>query len=344
METKTTPCVAASSTLALVHYLSRQGVLDSRHIEALTGLNLPALEDPDRRVAAEVHYKLWEHAEQVTADPAVGLHAGQVIDPERMGLVGHVFFNCDTLGEAVTQYVRLHSLINESVNLSFEQIGEQAVLTWQADSPEHYCRQDMDRTLAAALCRTRHFICPDIQAEWAEIAHPRPEYACEYEELFAGPVTFGASATRLAFNSRHMSHPIPHRNRYIHSAVLRQVNRLLARLQTRRSFGRKIHRLISRQMSTDKIDADTLAKQCHMSRQTLYRRLKKEGLGFHELVEQVRKDKALRYVASDYYALGEIAFLLGFSEQSAFSRAFKRWTGMTPAQYRAHNLTREADQ
>ncbi|MDN6319426.1 MAG: AraC family transcriptional regulator [Marinobacter sp.] len=341
-DTTTTPYVAASSTLALVHYLNRQGVLDRLRVEQLIGLDLKQLEDPDRRVPAEAHYRLWEHAEQVTGDTAVGLNAGQVIDPERMGLVGHVFFNCDTLGEAVTQYVRLHSLINESVNLSFGQTGEQAILTWQADSPEHYSRQDMDRTLAAALCRTRHFICPGIQAEWAEIAHPRPAYASKYEKLLGGPVTFGASATRLAFNSRHMSHPIPHRNPYVYSAVLRQVNGLLARLQTRRSFGRKIHRLISRQMSTDKIDADTLARQCHMSRQTLYRRLKKEGLGFHDLVEQVRKDKALRYVASDHYALGEIAFLLGFSELSAFSRAFKRWTGMAPAQYRAQHLNREA--
>lgn len=343
-DTTKTPFVAASSTLALVHYLSRQGVLDRRRVEQFTGLEMSTLEDPDRRVPAQAHYKLWDHAEHVTGDPAVGLHAGQVIDPDRMGLVGHVFFNCDTLGEAVTQYVRLHRLINESVNLSFEQVGEQAILTWQADSPEHYCRQDMDRTLAAALCRTRHFISPGIQAEWAEIAHPRPDYADKYEKLLGGPVTFGSLATRLAFNSRHLSHPIPHRNPYVYSAVLRQVNRLLTRLQTRRSFGRKIHRLISRQMSTEKIDADTLARQCHMSRQTLYRRLKKEGLGFHELVEQVRKDKALRYVSSDHYALGEIAFLLGFSELSAFSRAFKRWTGMAPAQYRAQHLTQDTSE
>lgn len=343
-DTTTTLFVAASSTLALVHYLSRQGVLDSPRVEQILGMDMPALKDPDRRVPAQAHYRLWDHAEQVTGDPAVGLNAGQVIDPERMGLVGHVFFNCDTLGEAVTQYVRLHRLINESVSLSFEQTENQAILTWQADSPENYCRQDMDRTLAAALCRTRHFIYSGIKAEWAEIAHPRPEYSDLYEKLLKGPVTFGAAATRLAFNTRHLSHPIPHRNPYVYSAVLRQVNGLLARLQTRRSFGRKIRRLISRQMSTDKIDADTLAQQCHMSRQTLYRRLKKEGLGFHELVEQVRKDKALRYVASDHYALGEIAFLLGFSELSAFSRAFKRWTGIAPAQYRAQHLSRENEQ
>lgn len=336
------PLVAASSTLALAHYLERQGVLDESRLEQITGLDLRTLSDPDLRVSATAHYRLWDYAESVTGDAGVGLHAGQVIDPERMGLVGHVFFNCDTLGEAVTQYVRLHRLINESIILSFEQTGDLAILTWQPDTPEHYCRQDMDRTLAAALSRTRHFIQPGLHAEWAEIAHPRPEYGDEYEKLFGGPVHFGAGITRLAFHARHLAQPIPRRNPYVYSAVLKQVNAVLAKLQTRRSFGRKVRRLISRQMATDRIDADSLARQCHMSRQTLYRKLKKEGLSFHEMVEQVRKDKALRYVAAGQYALGEIAFLLGFSELSAFSRAFKRWTGSSPAQYRASHQTLEA--
>ncbi|MBU2954685.1 AraC family transcriptional regulator [Marinobacter sp. F3R08] len=337
-EPTSAPQVAASSTLALAHYLERQGVLNEARVEQLTGLTMVELTDPDRRVTADLHYRLWEHAELATGDPGVGLHAGQVVDPERMGLVGHVFFNCDTLGEAVTQYVRLHRLINESVFLSFEQTADQAILCWQADAREHYCRQDMDRTLAAAITRTRHFIHPGIRAEWVEIAHAAPAYADEYEKLLGGPVRFDCDITRLAFNSRHLGHPIPRRNPYVYSAVLKQVNALLARLQTRRSFGRKIRRLISKQMATEKIDADSLARQCHMSRQTLYRKLKKEDLSFHGLVEQVRQDKALRYVAGDHYALGEIAFLLGFSELSAFSRAFKRWTGTSPAEYRARHL------
>lgn len=332
------PAVAASSTLALIHYLDNLGLLEPARVEEITGASLEQLQDPDRRVAADRHYRLWEYAEQVTGDPAVGLHAGAVVDPERMGLVGHVFFNCDTLGEAVTQYVRLHRLVNESVLLRFEHSEDQAILTWQPDIPGHYCRQDMDRTLAAALSRARHFIHPQITVDWAEIAHPEPAYGNEYEALLGGPVRFGSGSTRIAFASRFLEHPIPRRNPYVYSAVLRQVNSLLARIQTRRSFSRKVRRLISRQMSTERIDADSLARQCHMSRQTLYRRLKKEGMSFHDLVEQVRKDKALRYVAADRYALGEIAFLLGFSELSAFSRAFKRWTGVAPAQYRARCL------
>lgn len=341
--TSTSPMIAASSTLALVHYLRCQGVLDPKALEQITGQPEDALTDPDLRIPADQHYHLWEYAESVTGDPAIGMHVGQTVDPDRMGLMGHVFFNCDTLGEAVTQYTRLHGLINESVKISFEQTGGLAILTWQADSPGHYCRQDMDRTIASMICRARHFIHPALVAAWVEIAHEKPGYAQEYVALFGSKVRFGCEKTRVAFDRRHLSHSIPHRNPYVYSAVLKQVNAILARLQTRRTFGRKIRRLIAQQMSTDRIDADTLAGQCHMSRQTLYRRLKKEGLGFHELVEEVRKDKAMRYVSSNHYALGEIAFLLGFSELSAFSRAFKRWTGIAPAQYRAQQLSDQTE-
>ncbi|WP_203143611.1 AraC family transcriptional regulator [Marinobacter mangrovi] len=331
------PQVTASTALGLVHYLDTRDLLEENTVTSLLGLPLAELTNPDLRLPACHHYRLWQHAEQVTGDAAIGLHAGEVVDPDRMGLVGHVFFNCDTLGDAVMQYVRLHRLINESVHLKLEQTADLAVLTWEADQPEFYCRQDMDRTLAAVVSRARHFIHPQLDIAWVRVAHPEPAYADEYRRILDCPIRFGESAMALAFSAHYLDRPIPHRNPYVHSAMLKQVNSLLARLQTRRRFSRKVRRLISRQMASERIDADSLAQQLHMSRQTLYRRLKKEGMSFQELVEHVRKDKALRYVASDRYALGEIAFLLGFSELSAFSRAFKRWTGESPAQYRARH-------
>lgn len=337
----TPPQVAASSTLALVSYLKRQCLGSSEAIRQILGTPTSLLQGPDQRIDADRYYALWHYAESVSADPAIGLHAGESVDPESMGLVGHVFFNCDTLGDAVAQYVRLHRLINESIHLSLEQTEDQTILSWQPDSPQHYCRQDMDRTLASAIARTRHFILADFHADWIELAHPEPVYADEYRRLLGGDISFDAPVTRVAFDNRHLSHPIPRRNPYIYSAVLRQVNTILARWQPQKTFSRKVRRMISRQMSTDRINADTLAQQCHMSRQTLYRRLKKEGISFHDMVEEVRKDKALRYVAGNQYALGEIAFLLGFSELSAFSRAFKRWTGVAPAHYRAQHQHQE---
>ncbi|MCH8499343.1 MAG: AraC family transcriptional regulator [Marinobacter sp.] len=328
------PQVAASSTLALVDYLRKTAQPDLAHIESLLAIPLATLAHPDQRLPAEQHYRLWQYAEQLTGDPLVGLHAGTVVDPDRMGLVGHVFFNCDTLGDAITQYVRLQRLVNESVQLNLEQRDGLAILSWQPDAPNHYCSQDMDRTLAAAVCRVRHFIRPDFQLAWVALAHDHQGQSDAYQRLFTCPLRFNQASTGLAFAEQYLQHPIPHRNPYVHSAMLKHVNSILAKLQTRRSFSRKVRRLIAQQMASDRIDADSLARQCHMSRQTLYRKLKKEGYCFHDLVEHVRQDKALRYVAEDRYSLGEIAFLLGFSELSAFSRAFKRWTGMSPAHYR----------
>ncbi|WP_168203117.1 AraC family transcriptional regulator [Marinobacter fonticola] len=331
------PLVAASTALGLVHYLETRHKLDKPQVEALLERSVDALSEPDLRLPAHAHYRLWRYAEQVTDDAAVGLHVGEIVDPDRMGLLGHVFFNCDTLGEAATQYVRLHRLINESVSLHFETAGELAILSWHVDPRHQYCRQDMDRTLSAAVSRARHFIHPQLDLAWVRVSHPEPAYGDEYQRILGCPVNYNEPDMALAFSAHYLSRPIPHRNPYIHSAMLRQVNSLLAKVQTRRHFSRKVRRLISQQMASERIDADSLAHQLHMSRQTLYRRLKKEGMSFHELVEHVRKDKALRYVASDRYALGEIAFLLGFSELSAFSRAFKRWTGESPAQYRARH-------
>lgn len=331
------PQVAASTSLGLVHYLKERQLLDSQAVESLLDCSIEALSDPDIRISADHHYALWALAEKATGDQAIGLHAGEIVDPDRMGLLGHVFFNCDTLGATVTQYVRLHRLINETVSLRFEQTDDLAILSWQVDEPAHYCRQDMDRTLSATVSRARHFIHPSLDIAWVHIAHPAPVYASEYQRILQCPIEFDMPRMAIAFSARYLTRPIPHRNPYIHSAMLRQVNSLLTRVQSRRRLSRKVRRLISRQMASERIDADSLAHQLNMSRQTLYRHLKKEGFSFHELVEHVRKDKALRYVAADRYALGEIAFLLGFSELSAFSRAFKRWTGESPAQYRARH-------
>ncbi|PVY76942.1 AraC family transcriptional regulator [Tamilnaduibacter salinus] len=332
--TSAEPRVAASSTLGLIHYLREQDCLDVPRVEAILGQPLASLDDPDHRIAASRHYQLWDHAEAVTGDPAIGLHAGATADTDRMGLAGHVFFNADTLGAAATQYVRLHRLINESVSLRLEQTDELAILIWTVDEPHHYSRQDMDRTLASTISRTQHFMQVPLDIARVRIAHPAPDYAGAYHELLQCPVEFGAPAMELAFDVRYLNRPLPHRNPYVYSAVLKQVNSLLSRIQSRRRFSRKVRRLIARQLASERMDADTLARQLHMSRQTLYRRLKKEGLSFHDLVEQVRQERALRYVGDDRYALGEIAFLLGFSELSAFSRAFKRWTGESPARYR----------
>ena len=99
------------------------------------------------------------------------------------------------------------------------------------------------------------------------------------------------------------------------------------------NFKQKVFRLIEKSLSSGAVDAANIAEAVHMSRHTLYRRLKAEGVSYHELLDEVRKNKAIHLLKSRQHTLSEIAFLLGFSELSAFSRAFKKWTGQSPAKF-----------
>lgn len=333
-ESLVVPCVSASGTLTLANRLLNHHGARQADIEAVLGTTLTALQDPDCRLPAERHYALWHFALTASDDPALGLHLGQIVEPDRMGLVGHILFNSDTLGHALREYTRLHRLVNEAVDIRLETVGDSAVLTWGCDLEDDYCIADMERTVSSAVARARHFIHPRLHIESLAFAHPEPAYREEYEKIFECPLTFGAEETQLTFASHYLDWRLPQRNPYLYRALLNQVNGLLARLQSRKAFSRRVRRLIARQLSSEQLDADHIARQLHMSRQTLYRKLKQEGEGFQGLVESVRQQRALRHVSEDSYALSEIAFLLGFSELSAFSRAFKRWTGESPGQYR----------
>lgn len=326
--------VSTSGPQALSRYLLAHQLASPYRIEALLGCKLSQLDDPDCRIDLLHYQALWAEAIEASGDLALGLHIGELVDPEHMGLVGLVFFNCDTLRHAMSQYVRLSRLLNEAIDIHLDVQGDQAVLCWQCARASDYCQPDMERTLAAAVVRARHFIHPRLRINELALAHPQPAWIKEYQRIFDCPLRFNAIATSLSFDAHYLDWPLPKRNPHVYEALLGHVNRLLARVQPLRSFSKRVRKLIAQQLGTGQVvDADHLAAQLHMSRQTLYRKLKREDHQFHELVEEVRQRKALRYLAQGKLTLSEIAFLLGFSELSAFSRAFKRWHGQSPAHY-----------
>ena len=332
----TSPTVNASSTLALVHHLLSRGHATESMIQSKLGFPSSELEDPDCRVPVSDHNALWRLAVTLTEDPALGLRLGEIVDPDRMGLMSHIVFNSDTVEHALDEYLRLHRLVNEAVHLYRVREGDRIRVIWHVPDQDLYCVPDMDRTLSAAITRARHFIHPKLALTQLSLGHEDPGYRAQYERIFQCPLTFGAGETSLCFPADYLEAPLPHRNPYVHSALTTHVNRLLKQLRPRKTVSERVRRIISRQLPRTP-DVDRVASALNMSRQTLYRKLKKEGESFQNLAETVRRERALRYVVEGEYGLSEVAFLLGFSELSAFSRAFKRWTGETPGQYRARH-------
>lgn len=325
--------VAGSSVKTLFHVLLEHKFPQSL-IESRSGIQLESLEDQDARVPLVDFHRLWDLAIELTGDPAIGLHVGERVDMRHMGVIGHIIFNNRTLGQALQQYVRLSGLVNEGVQASFREEGELAVLEMHCPRPEHYSIPNMDRMMALTVTRARRFVSEKLYMERVTFQHEPTSYVAEYERIFGCSITFSQPTCSIAFRKQYLEYELPQRNPYLHQILTRHVERLARRLSFRNSLSRKVKGILAKNLSRGEMDAEVVADKLHMSRHTLYRKLKQEGQSFQALVEEVRKEKAMHYLADNRYALSEIAFLLGFSELSAFSRAFKRWTGESPASYR----------
>lgn len=328
--------VSVSSARSVLHYLKIHGFLDDeRQSDLLACLELPAdlLDDKEARLSLKTYYRLWDEAERLTQDPAIGLHVGQKSYADLMGLVGNILVHSDDLEKAIEQYVRLFSLVNNGIELTFDQQGRFSILEFHYRKPEFYCRADMERTLALAILRTHQYVNDEVVLEKVSLAHAEPDYSPEYQKVFCCPVEFDQKVCSITFSSRFLQFSPKQKNPYIQSALQGYAEAIHTRLFKRR-IGDKVKDIVLEELPKGKVDIDMVAKRLHMSRQTLYRKLKKETLIFQELVENIRRDKSLELIQDESLSLSEIAFLLGFSELSAFSRAFKRWTGTRPKQYR----------
>ncbi|GAA3964013.1 AraC family transcriptional regulator [Allohahella marinimesophila] len=292
---------------------------------------------PDGRFQLTVLHDVLDYAVSVTKNPCVGLLIGAEISTSSMGVIGHILFNNRTLGEALTQYVRLAALVNEGLAIELEVDDGEAIVSFEYIQPALYHAVNIDRMLVQTVARAKKYVSEQVFMTRVGFHHEEPASRLPYDEYFDCPLNFSEPRSYIAFDHKFLDFELPQRNPYLHQALSRQVESLLGRLRQHRSLSARVRHLISGRLSQGDFDAEAIASELCISRHTLYRRLKAEGNSFHDIIESARRDKAVAYLRKNKYALSEIAFLLGFSELSAFSRAFKRWTGQSPASYRRSN-------
>lgn len=325
--------VSPSTAKTLSAYLIDEGI-DASEIENIIDSPLSNLDAADFRLPIEKYHALWDLAINYTNNPALGLELGALPKNDDMGLVGHIFFNNPTLGIALKQLERYYALINEGMHIELSTDDEFAYIHYICKFERAYCIPDMDRTLAISLHRARQYISNTLSIDVVMFQHSAPSYADRYKEVFPCPVKFGQQHCSVAFKKQYLNFELPKRSSYLHKILTGHVETLLSKIRPKPSLSDKVRKLIEKKLARDCVDAEHISEKLFMSRHTLYRKLKQEGIAFHELVDQVRKEKALSYISTGKRSMSEIAFLLGFSELSAFSRAFKRWTGQSPAHYK----------
>jgi AraC-like DNA-binding protein len=222
----------------------------------------------------------------------------------------------------------------ENDMLAPAEITHEADGIWMVTTNNIFCSNKYleQISLAQSFSGWRRIMQQAVAADTVvQVLQSAPPYRAEFERLIGVPITFGAArqAVRVGEDFVGMRFPAP--NRYVFGILSEKANALLQDLELATTTRGHVERLLSRAIHTGEIAAARIAEQMGFSRKTLYRRLKAEGVTFEEVLDDLRRRLAVSYLADKKVSVAETAYLVGFSEPAAFSRAFKRWTGKNPS-------------
>lgn len=300
-----------------------------------TGLNPDLLADPDRRIPFSTVALLYEEAALLTGDDAFGLHVGENVDPKAFDVLGYSVINSPTFGAGLDRMVRYNSLWTHGSGFTLEisELNTRIIYAYQGESVGQY-RQDAEMTFAAIVTLGRTVTATDWSPLSVAFQHEQPPVTTEHSRIFRCAVTFGAPANEFIFDSSTLALPLVKADPGLCAVLDRHAKELLTKYPREDTLVERTRKLIRDELSGGDASLDRLAAKLGMSGRTLQRKLREHGTSHQELLDEMRSDLAMRYLREPKMAICEVAYLLGFSESSALHRAFKRWTGMTPSEFR----------
>jgi AraC-like DNA-binding protein len=301
-----------------------------------SGIALSSLEDQDNRIAMPNYIALMRAAKELTGDPAIGLHYGEAVDLAELSIVGLIMNASETMGDAFIQMNRFGKLAIEydgpgdRFRMSADHRG-----VWLVDTranPNAF-PELTEVTFARQTCHPRRFL-PRPHVLEVHVTHSDPGYRDEYDRIFQCPVVFDADWNAMRMDPTTASHRVQLQPRYVFGVLSERAEALLKELEGARTVRGKVESLLMPILHTGDIGVDAIATKMGLSRQTLFRRLKAEGVTFERVLDELRHKLALHYLSGRKASVNETAYLVGFSDPAAFSRAFKRWTGKSPSEMR----------
>jgi AraC-like DNA-binding protein len=325
--------VSTRSVLPVLGHLAAAG-LGTDSVLAAAGADVGAVQDPDARIPHEVALAVWEAAERASGDDALGLHVAARITPGAFDVLDYATRASATLGEGFGRLVRYHRVLHDAAVVRLRIDGERAELTHVLPGNALLPRHVAEFIVGAWLVVARQATGLDFAPVEATFRHPAPSVLDEHRRLFRSPVRFGTPQNALVVRRDVLDTPLVRSDPGLCTILERQMRTLLEHAPPHTDLGERVRALVAAALVDGEPRAASIARALHMSPRTLQRRLGNGGTSLREVVEAVRRDLAHRYLAERQIAIAEVAFLLGFSEASAFHRAFKRWSGTTPAEYR----------
>ncbi|HUD71892.1 MAG TPA: AraC family transcriptional regulator [Dongiaceae bacterium] len=306
---------------------------DRRRLLTGAGLGAELLADPDARVPSAKILNLFRLAEKQLRDPFVGLHAGRRVHPR--GPLFYLLFSARRLSEGFDLLARFARVTLDSQRLTVAIAGGEASLTIDLGDPDlRESHHAVDYAIGAILEGIRQAV-PGTQPVGVDVAHPMIGDRAEAERAYGCPVRFGFKRSVLRFASAALKRTPAGSNPAIAAQIKTSSAALLARVTSDRAEDRAAD--VIRLLLVDGIrpDRDIVARRLFMGERTLKRRLQDEGTTFKKVRDRVRVETAQALLSNRQLKVESVARSVGFADTASFSKAFARWSGVSPARYRA---------
>jgi len=300
-------------------------------------IDLRRLQDPDSRIPLAKCAVLMRAGQELCHDSALALHLGESLGSAELSIVGLIGQACETLAEAFVQMNRYGRLVAE---IDGADTGDRFVLRhegrqfWLIDTrmkPNDFAELT-DYFLARIVCWSRRGAAEQF-AKAVHVTHAAPVYRAEYDRIFQVPVVFESDKNALLADEEWLTLRSPLPSRYVFGILSDHGDDLLKSLQSSKSSRGRTQTLLMPILHAGDPNMDSIASKMGLNRQALLGLLKAEGSNFEKVVDELRHRMALEYLNGKKVSVKETAYLVGFSELAAFSRAFKRWTGRSPSEY-----------
>lgn len=327
------PTTLAAIASAIVEGLDAYGC-DAEPLFRKAGLDMGAMSRPGARYSMRRMTRLWELVRDETGDPCVGLVVGQKVRPPALHALGLAWISSPTLLDGLQRLERYAHVTNTALSFEIVQRNGEDKLCGESESGDLTPRPEaVDAALAIIVSICRKMQRADFAPRRVTFMRADNGHTDRYIEFFKAPVFFAQPDTALYFDSQALREPLPAGNLELALENDRVAERYLATLDPD-LVQDKVREMLVALLPAGTASQEAVARRLNRSVSSLQRQLKAEGVSYRRILDETRLALAQQLVRDGSYPLSEIAFLLGFSDQGNFTRAFKRWTGETPKRYR----------
>lgn len=325
--------VQVSILAQLIRYLESRHI-DLEEILKKTNIDKSILQQPEMRIPAWQYAEFYRLAFDFADDPFFGLHLGEFVELNTFSVLGYMIMNCRTLNEAILEIEKYEKILGRIPRIhQILSSGDLKAVYKQESESESFDRHQIESIFSSVICFLRKIGMRDICPLEIGFFHHSPQVISEYTRVFSCPVRFGQNENYYIIAKKDLEFEFPDSNPMLFNHFTRYIENVSADLERSNTYSSRIKEMIVNNVNKHLFSLPDIARKLGLGTRTLQLKLKQEGVTFRKLLEDIRRDLAIHCLKNGN-SVDETAYLLGYSDASAFCHAFRSWTGGTPADFR----------